>query len=82
MDPFYFDQERLQSITNKSIISLGLQDCRANRVMEIDQDEERLWGKVEGDDPNLLQEVVICCQDNRFFFSCDCDPTRGAVKSG
>lgn len=73
MDPFYFDQERLQTIADKKIIALGLQDCKANRVMEIDQDQEQLWGKVEGDDPNIPQEVVIRYQDNLFSFSCDCD---------
>jgi superfamily II DNA or RNA helicase len=71
-DPFFFDQERLQTIAVKEIIGCGLMDCRDNRVMEIDQDQEVLWGRVEGDDPDTPNDVVIRFDDDGISFTCEC----------
>ena len=72
-DPFFFDQEQLQTIANKNIISQGLSDHKENRVMEIDQDQELLWGQVEGDDPDIPNDVEIKLNNDGLSFSCSCD---------
>ncbi len=69
---FYFDQERLQSIADKKIIGDGLGDHRENKVMEIGQDEDVLWGRVEGVDPENLENVSIRFTGGRLSFECDC----------
>ncbi len=72
-DPFFFDQDKLQSIADKTVIHCGLEDHRENRVMEIDQDQELLWGRVEGADPELPNEVTIRFGDSGLSFTCDCE---------
>ncbi|MBC2712398.1 MAG: SWIM zinc finger family protein [Desulfosarcina sp.] len=72
-DPFFFDQERLQAIAGKTIVSHGLEDHRENRVMEIDRDQDLLWGRVEGADPEIPNNVTIRLTGNGFSFACDCD---------
>ena len=72
-DPFFFDQDRLQSIADRTVIHFGLEDHRQNRVMEIDQDQELLWGRVEGADPEIPNEVTIRLGDTGLVFSCDCE---------
>jgi len=79
-DPFFFDQDRLQSIADKTVIHHGLEDHRENRVMEIDQDQELLWGQVEGADPEVPNEVTIRFGDAGLSFACDCeDAASGTV---
>ncbi|MCF6186480.1 MAG: DEAD/DEAH box helicase [Desulfobulbaceae bacterium] len=79
-DPFFFDQDRLQSIADKTVIHYGLEDHRENRVMEIDQDQELLWGQVEGADPEVPNEVSIRSGDAGLSFTCDCeDAAAGTV---
>ena len=72
-DPFFFDQDGLQAITDRAVIQHGLSDHRENRVMKIDQDQELLWGMVEGADAENPHEVEIRLGDDGFTFSCDCD---------
>ncbi len=79
-DPFFFDQDRLQAIADKTVIHYGLEDHRENRVMEIDQDQELLWGQVEGADPEVPNEVSIRFGDAGLSFTCDCeDGAAGTV---
>ena len=79
-DPFFFDQDRLQTITDRTVIHCGLEDHRENRVMEIDQDQELLWGQVEGADPETPNEVEIRFDEAGLSFKCDCeDSASGSV---
>ena len=72
-DPFFFDQERLQAIADRTVISHGLEDHRENRVMEIDQDQDVLWGQVEGIDPDRPNDVTIRLTEEELSFVCDCN---------
>lgn len=72
-DPFFFDQDRLQSIADRTVIHSGLEDHREHRVMEIDQDQELLRGQVEGADPDIPNEVAIRFGDTGLSFACDCE---------
>jgi len=79
-DPFFFDQDELQSIADRTVIHCGLEDHRENRVMEIDQDQELLWGQVEGADPETPNEVEIRLGEAGLSFTCDCgDSASGSV---
>ncbi|MGW8194890.1 MAG: DEAD/DEAH box helicase [Desulforhopalus sp.] len=71
-DPFFLDQEQLHVIAGKNILSQGLQDYKENRVMEIDQDGDVLWGHVEGEDPDQPENATIRLLDESLSFSCDC----------
>ena len=72
-DPFFFDQERLQAIANRRVVSHGLEDHRENRVIEIDQDQDLLWGRVEGADPEIPNDVTVRLAGQGLTFFCDCD---------
>ena len=74
-DLFFFDQERLQSIADKRIVSQGLEDNRNNRVIHIDQDQGLLWSRVEGEDPEIPHDVTVSAANNELSFDCDCDET-------
>ncbi len=75
-DPFFFDQEQLQAIAGKTIFCHGLQDHKDNRVMEIDQDQDILWGQVEGNEPELPENVTLRLTEDGLSFSCDCGETN------
>ena len=74
---FYFDQERLQQITDKKTISMGIADHREDRVMEIDYDENVIWGQVEGENPDIPESVTIEAAEDSFSFNCECSEAAG-----
>ena len=79
-DPFWFDQEGLQAIAEREVVRNGLEDYRENRVMEIDQDRELLWGLVEDFDSDASLEVEIRSGEKGLNFTCNCESGRaGAV---
>ncbi len=72
-DPFFFDQEQLQTIAEKSVVSHGLQDHKNNCVLEIDQSGDTLWGQVEDIDSEYPKDVTLRLTDEGLLFSCDCE---------
>ena len=71
-DPFFFDQEQLQTIAEKSVVSSGLQDNKNNCVLEIDQSGDNLWGQVEDINFEYPQDVTLRLTEEGLLFACDC----------
>ena len=46
-DPYFFDREDLQAIADERTVKHGLRSFRDKRVMEVDQEGELLWARVE-----------------------------------
>ena len=46
-DPYFFDREELQAIADERTVKHGLRSFRDKRVMEVDQEGELLWARVE-----------------------------------
>lgn len=73
MTPFYFDQERLLSITDKQTLALGRKAQREHRVIDFDVDNNILWGQVESDDKESSLTPSLCIlEDGTLSFSCEC----------
>jgi superfamily II DNA or RNA helicase len=79
-DPYFFDRDNLQAIADERTVKQGLRCFRDKRVMEIDQDRELLWARVEDEDFDIPLLVRIALQeDGNLSFACDCDPAAGQV---
>ncbi len=80
-DVFFFDREDLQAVADPKQISLGLACFKENRVLEIDQDETRLWAVVE--DETLadfpLDVKVELSPEGNLHFHCDCRESLEAI---
>ena len=73
-DPYYFDQEDLQTIANDATIRQALICYKENRVIEVDQDQDLLWGRVEDSDSDIPYDADIRLTDSgRLSFTCSCD---------
>ncbi|MGK2905878.1 MAG: SNF2-related protein [Desulfuromonadales bacterium] len=71
--PFLFDREGLESFASKQVVSEGLRYFKEQRVMEIDQDRERLWGQVEDAELDAPCAVEITAGvDGVLRLGCDC----------
>ncbi len=79
-DPFYFDHEALSNIAPERIVSEGLRFFKDHRVMEIDQDQDRLWADVEDDLDDEPLRVTVDLQDNgKLELDCRCDESLQSV---
>ncbi len=80
-DSFFFDRENLQAIASGDVISRGLECFKENRVLEMDQDKNRLWASVEDDQITdvPLDIQVDLSPDGRLFFSCECDESQKEI---
>ncbi len=75
-DPFLFDREGLEAVASKQVVSDGLRYFKEQRVMEIDQNLERLWGLVEDaelDSPCAVE--ITAAADGMLRLDCDCSDT-------
>ena len=79
-DPFFFDREGLQAFAAEAAIAAGLSDFKDHRVIEIEQDQEMLWGQVEDEDQDQPLEVEICLgPDGDLSFACECESSQTEV---
>ena len=47
-DAFYYDTEKMQTLTSDSVIKQGLAYFKENRVTDMGRDDNQLWAHVEG----------------------------------
>lgn len=79
-DPYFFDREDLQTIAEEKTINHGLTYFKEFRVIEIDQDGEMLWARVEDENSEVPADVRIRLEpEGELSFSCDCCDDHGAV---
>ncbi len=72
-DPFFFDGEDLREIADEQTIKAGLALFKDHQVIECDQENDLLCGKVadeKGDEPAEVQLQLAA--DGRLGFSCAC----------
>ncbi len=81
-DPFFFDQEGLQKIANNQAVNTGLSYYKENRVIEVDEDRELLWGRVEDEEPDAYYDVEIRPAENGISCQCHCGspPDEGVCR--
>lgn len=79
-DPFFFDQESLRQIAAEQVIGEGLRFFKDHQVLAIDQDGDRLWGRVEDEEEEmpLVVEITVA-EDGGLLLACDCAASRSAV---
>ena len=79
-DPYFFDREDLQAIAPDETIRQGLTYYKDNRVIEVDQYQDLLWGRVEGADSDIPYESDIrLAHDGKLTFQCTCDVGQDQV---
>jgi superfamily II DNA or RNA helicase len=79
-DPFFFDREELQKITDEMIIRQGLAYFKEHRVMEIDQEVPDLLALVEDEHMEMPVEVSIrLLEDGKLHFFCGCGEGEGSI---
>lgn len=79
-DPFLFDREALQKIAADRTITSGLAYFKDHRVMEIDQNDDTLWGQVEDEAHQLpLQVRIGLDKDGKLAMDCECTASAAAV---
>lgn len=79
-DPYFFDHEDLLALAHEQTISRGLAYFKDYRVVEIDQDKEMLWARVEDEDTDIPVGVEIRRgSDGNLLFHCDCDTGQQSV---
>ncbi|MFW8601177.1 SNF2-related protein [Desulfobacterota bacterium M19] len=71
-DPFFFDQEKLLEIADNKTVKAGLIYYKENRVIEVDEDRELLWGRVEDEEPDVYCEVEIRPGADGISCQCQC----------
>lgn len=73
-DPFFFDNEELQTIADNAAIRQGLAMHKENRVFEMDNDNEGLWAMVEDEDISStpLDIEIRVTGEKELSFSCEC----------
>jgi superfamily II DNA or RNA helicase len=84
-DPLFFDREDLYSIAEEASIHQGLRIFKEHRVLDIDQDQCRLWASVED------EEVQRCCaldvqialqeENGELLLTCSCEESTLKVCS-
>ncbi|MBU0674024.1 MAG: DEAD/DEAH box helicase [Proteobacteria bacterium] len=73
LDPYYFDQEELQTIADDHTIRQGLTFYKENRVIEIDLDHDLLWGKVEDTDSDIPYDAEVrLTEAGELSYRCSC----------
>ena len=80
-DIFLFDREELQKWTSQKGLQQGLACFNENRVLELDNDEKRLWAVVEDDQFSDFPLSVQVEQglDNQLFFDCECPESLESI---
>ncbi|WP_028583778.1 SWIM zinc finger family protein [Desulfogranum mediterraneum] len=80
-DIFFFDREDLQALADQELIGQGLRCFQDHRVLEIDQDENRLWARVEDEEFSSfpLDIQIAVNEEAQLFFSCDCEPSLSGI---
>ena len=79
-DPYLFDREDLQKITDDATIHAGLTFYKENRVIEIDIDQNLLWGRVEDADSDIHYDAELrLSEDKQSSFSCSCETATASL---
>lgn len=79
-DPYFFDQENLQTIAAGETIRQGLMYFKENRVLEVDQGQDLLWGSVESTDSDIPYDAEIrLVDDGTLSMQCSCDDEQDQV---
>lgn len=80
-DIFFFDREELQDVAHQKAIGRGLTLFKENRVLEIDQDEKRLWAVVEDEElTDIPLDILIeSSPEGSLHFHCDCEESGQAM---
>ncbi len=73
IDPFFFDGDDLREIADEQTLKDGLALFKDHQVIECDQDNDLLWGKVSDEEWDLPADVQFRLEaDGRLGFSCAC----------
>ena len=74
-DPFLFDHEALQHITDQAVINQGLIFFKENRVISLDRDDTTLWAQVEDEQRSdfPLDIDIEIDADGKPCCRCNCD---------
>ncbi len=80
-DPFFFDHEALQQITDRSTINQGLIFFKENRVIDLDRDDTVLYAQVEDEERSdwPLDLKIETDADGNLHYHCDCDDAADDV---
>ena len=82
-DPYFFDREDLLKIADEESIRQGLSYYQQNCVIEIDQDRELLWGRVEDSDssfPHCPEIRALADRELSLNCSCGCEQNDSACR--
>ncbi|NQU63754.1 MAG: DEAD/DEAH box helicase family protein, partial [SAR324 cluster bacterium] len=59
IDAFYYDTEKMQTLTSDSVIKKGLAYAKENRVTDMRRDDNQLWAYVEGNSEESPYRVEL-----------------------
>jgi len=77
---FLFDAEKLNTIASESIVSRGLKYFKENRVFDVEWDATRIWGNVEGSEPDNCYSVELSKNsDGELKTTCNCPFIREPI---
>lgn len=71
-DPFLFDREGLETVVSATVVGEGLCYFKEHRVIDVDQDQARLWAQVEDEALETPCSVEIVATDETLLLACDC----------
>jgi superfamily II DNA or RNA helicase len=71
-DPFFFDREGLEAVGSATVIGEGLRYFKEHRVIDVDQDQARLWAQVEDEALETPCSVEVVATDEALLLACDC----------